>query len=308
MKGDPTFGVVVPVGPGREENLAAVMGCLAAQSFEPRCIVLVCDGADAWLDHIPGEWYADTMICNPPKHQPGQMQPRNYGAHAIEAHFSDVTHLAFLDSDVLVGEGWLEAYRWAIRGAGARGIYIGPYEFMPPGIREIREDLKLDLRWPMFEASPPGLRYRGDLSKGLACWSGNLVWNLEDFQRVGGFWNEIHHGACEDGELGLRAVAMNVPIGLVPEARGWHLYHGGDPKPTPEWLAYRTRINTIDVPKLQARHPWVELGNGGKELFVVEEDGKRFNARCECGAEMNTALIWQHEVECPTGQSGILGS
>lgn len=56
-----------------------------------------------------------------------------------------------------------------------------------------------------------------------------------------------------------------------------------------------TAANARDVPMLNARHPWVE----GEDLFVVEEDGKRFNSRCSCGWEGNTALIWQHQAECP---------
>lgn len=296
------FAVVIPVGAGRRENLTAVLESLEHQWLKPKVVILACDGPDAWLSSVAASF--PVAVLHLQKHRPGMEQPRNEGVRAITTLrrekpdlFGEITHAAFLDSDVLVQGSWLRHYDMAIEDSGGDGIYYGPYDWLPEGKREIDPDFRNDNRWAMFnEASTT--RFIGDLSKGLGCYSGNLVWNVDDFERVGGFWNEIHHGRCEDGELGLRAVAMGVPIGLVPGARGWHLWHGGAPEPTPEWLNYVHRINTIDVPKLKERHPWAELGNGGTELFVVEEDGRRFDARCVCGWEGNTALIWEHQAEC----------
>jgi hypothetical protein len=101
------------------------------------------------------------------------------------------------------------------------------------------------------------------LNVGLACFSGNLIWPLLDFKRIGGFWNELHHGRCEDGELGLRAVAQGIPISYASLARGWHLDHPTD-------VAEKMRRNARDVPMLNERHPWV----AGHDVFVVEEDGR----------------------------------
>lgn len=292
----PGFATVIPVAPGRDENLTAVLECLAAQEYQPKATILVCDGEEAWLDPR-GAYSIPTVIVRAPKHQPGMDQPRNLGVRAIDTlrqsnseQFGSITHAAFLDTDILVRPDWLRHYADAIVAGGQEGVWYGPYDWLHPGQREIPEDnenLDRDPRWPMFEEFSGPDRYYGDLSKGLGCFSGNLVWNINDFKDVGGFWNELHHGRCEDGELGLRATAMGIPIGLVKEARGWHLYHDRNPG----WIG---GTNAIDVPKINARHPWVE----GEDLFVVEEDGKRFNVRCACGWEGNTALIWQHESEC----------
>lgn len=175
-----------------------------------------------------------------------------------------------------------------------------------------------DPRWISFKEHEPKDTLRGDLSAGLACFSGNLVWPIEEFKRVGGFWEQLHHGRCEDGELGIRAVHMGVPIAFVPTAYAFHLWHSR----SREWAE---RANSIDVPKLNERHPWMEdrcvcgktkdehVGTGlgridcagfRKAIFVVEEDGMRFNARCECGWEGNTMLIWKHQGECPKKRLG----
>lgn len=332
------FGVVIPFAPGREENLSAVMGCLAHQTLKPRLVVIVYDGAtsgeDIKLELPESARDLEVAVIPTPKHRPGFVQPRNKGVHLIEQKFPEISHVAFLDSDIIVHPDWLAQYEAAINNGGAGGIYYGPYDWLPPGVREVDPALRNDPRTEMFLAEQRDRdetskvrRYVSDLSKGLGCFSGNLVWNVADFAKVGGFWNELHAGRCEDGELGLRATAMGIPIGLVPEARGWHLWHGGAPAPTAEWTARAVAMNEIDVPKLNNRHPWVEgrcacghereaheghdeegswcltadceCERFAKVLFVVEEDGKRFNARCKCGWEGNTALVWQHERECP---------
>lgn len=302
------FAVVIPVGAGRRENLEMVLECLVRQTFGPEGVVIVCDGEDAWID-ARSQFTLPTIVVQAPKHEPGMEQPRNIGVRIAERHF-DFTHVAFLDSDIIFKDDLLERYLNAIVFGGREGIYYGPYEWLSPGDREIDEEFYNDPRWAMFreEGDDPRRRFTGDLSKGLGCFSGNLVWNVEDFKRTGGFWDEIHHGRCEDGELGLRAVAMGVPIGLVPAARGYHLDHKRN------WRLIEQR-NVRDVPMLNARHPWVEgrcaCGAAKEEhstptcdkfeaaLFVVDEDGKRFNARCKCGWEGNTALLFQHRADCP---------
>lgn len=293
------FAIVIPATPGREENLMAVLGCLEVQTVKPAAVVIVWDNAHAGPGEEIEKYDLPIRVLFTAKHKPGEMQPRNRGVRYVETKRRQVTHAAFLDSDILVQPHWLEHYERAIEQGGPEGIYYGPYEWLGPKKRQIDPLFKNDTRWPMFEEASVGKdlrpRFVGDLSKGLGCYSGNLVWNIADFCRVGGFWNELHNGRCEDGELGLRAVGMGVPIGLVPEARGWHLWHGGPPNPTPEWLKYACGINDIDVPKIQERHPWVE----GSGLFVVEEDGKRFDVRCVCGWSGNTALIWEHQARCP---------
>jgi len=115
--------------------------------------------------------------------------------------------------------------------------------------------------------------------------------------RIGGFWNELHHGRCEDGELGLRAVAMGVAISFQSKARGWHVAHDTN-------NSLIQKRNDRDVPMINSRHPWVQ-GNG---LFVVDEDGKRFNVRCpNCKESMNTLLWWEHAEKC-LGTTNLIGT
>lgn len=286
---NPKVGVVIPVGGGREENLKEVLISLANQAsigFVKR-IVLVHDGMDLDapdLNGIPVPCPIVSVFRE--KHKPGMEQPRNTGVRKLLELDPTFTHVWFLDSDVIVDELAATAFADALDINPDR-ILIGPYEWNAPGIRMKAPKLRNDPRWGSFDSHPPEETVTEDLSAGLACFSGNLIWKIEDFTRVGGFWNELHHGRCEDGELGLRAVAMGVPIGFVRNARGWHLDH-------PRNLEWIEAANARDVPMLNARHPWVQQAG----MFVVEEDGKRFDVRCPCGWEGNTALIWDHQLEC----------
>lgn len=293
---------VIPVGAGREDNLALVLESLSKQTSRLRVVVLVCDGEDAASSYKPDISHPfgfPVVVARIEKHQPGREQPRNVGVRFAEkAVGADLSHVWFLDSDVIVGPDCLEKYEQAMAAEAEPRILVGPYDWLPPGVRHPLPDLRNDPagvpypgRWGRFDKSQPWEIYRNDLAAGLGCFSGNLVWPTDLFKRVGGFWNELHHGRCEDGELGIRAVAMGIGISFVTGARGWHLDHGRD-------IGWITRTNAIDVPKLAARHPWRELEHGD-ELFVVDEDGKRFNVRCgQCGESFNSNLIWTHQEEC----------
>jgi GT2 family glycosyltransferase len=295
-----SIGVVIPVGARRAENLTAVLGCLARQTARDQLfgVVLVADGEEAYGDLLMvreemEDYPLMTAAMMVPKHQPGMEQPRNVGVRVLQSlnERQDepelrATHVWFMDTDVLVEDDCVEQF---LAGWMDGSILVGPYDWMPPGVRQPMPALKNDPRWPSFDNAEPKQAITEDLSAGLACFSGNLIWPIDKFVRVGGFWNEIHHGRCEDGELGLRAVAMGVPVTFVPKARGYHMDH-------PRSMEWIQAANARDVPMLNERHPWVEKSG----LFVVEEDGKRFDARCPCGWTGNTALIWQHqENECP---------
>lgn len=295
MAADIKVGVVIPVGPGRLENVTAVMGCLAEQKVKPAACVLVYDGPQQrglFGGPMP------TVHLETPKHEPGMEQPRNIGVRRLRRAFPEITHAWFLDSDVIVEPDCLKqiiAANNAItddtcNGLGAEvkdRILVAPYDWLPDGVRHPAHELRNDPRWPSFDRYGPDDVLRGDLAAGLACFSGNLVWPIDEFERVGGFWPQIHHGRCEDGELGLRAVAMDVPISFVPEARGWHLCH-----PVNHDLALAR--NSRDVPMLNARHPWVE----GSGVFMVDRDGKAFDVMCPCGAQVPTIGWWAHAERC----------
>jgi len=353
----------MPIGPGRRENVEAAIAALNEQVLRPKLLVLVCDGEDAWLDSADVYTTMPSYVLNLPKHQPGMEQPRNAGVrrvdemrHEFHDMYGDISHIWFLDSDIITLPTCLAEFEMEMEAGGQEGVYIGPYDWLNPGEREPNVEMRNDPagvpppgRWGMFDEHEPGTRYTEDLSKGLGCFSGNLVWQIDDFIRVGGFWDEIHHGRCEDGELGMRAVAMGIPIGIAVNARGWHLCHDRNM----DWI---NAANQRDVPMLNERHPWMEgrcvCGRPAEEhrqpnptqrpchgfvpesaeepdtcescgtllsghvrghlldgklhldcegfkkaMFVVDEDGKRFNIRCSCGWEGNTALIWTHRAE-----------
>lgn len=279
--------VVIPVGPGREDNLLQVLACLQEQTQKPDAVIVVEDG-DALGGLVIDGLTIPGKHVKADKHEPGMEQPRNVGVRVIEEHYENIDNVWFLDSDVIVEPDCLENLCDAMdRGIEDR-ILVAPYDWMPPGVREPMLDLDNDPRWPMFRDSSPERIYRDDLSAGLACFSGNLVWPIEEFTRVGGFWSEIHHGRCEDGELGLRAVAMDVSISMASLARGWHLWH-----PVNTDLAVAR--NERDVPMLNARHPWVE----GADVFMVDRDGKAFDVLCsKCQQKVPTIGWWAHAVEC----------
>lgn len=294
------IAVVIPVGEGRLENLACCLTWLSRMEGRLPPVVLVGDGpegtqvAEHALDRTR-HLGLDVEVVEAPKHEPGMDQPRNRGVRRIQEINTQnamlrqgrpITHVWFLDTDLILDAGAVGAYREALE-ANPNRVLVGPYEWMPPGAREPLPDLHNDMRSQSFAEHPVEEVLVEDLSAGLACFSGNLVWPIDSFVKVGGFWNELHHGRCEDGELGLRAVAAGIGISFVAAARAWHISH-------PVNYPLIIERNARDVPMINERHPWVE----GEGLFVVEEDGKRFNVRCKCGWEGNTAEIWEHQAGC----------
>lgn len=293
----------------------------------PDQIVVITDGWDSHIyDFRP--CVIPTSFHSIPKHEPGKMQPRNVGVRILETQGFD--YVWFVDSDLLFDPAAYANFK-AAADIGPR-IMVGPYDWMPPGVRTPLPSLQNDPRWIGFNENEPTDVLSNNLAAGLACFSGNLMWPLADFKRVGGFWDELHHGRCEDGELGLRAVAAGMGVSYVRGARAWHMHH----EINYDWVV---QANARDVPMLNERHPWMEgrcacgmemklhthsgcpeLDSNGdddepcscgapailhtageqcngfqKALFVVDEDGKRFNTRCICGWEGNSAEIWAHQ-------------
>lgn len=286
---DFTCGTVIPVGPGREENLLKVLNCLIKQREQPRAVVLVLDGDDVKLPEVPASELNIGVVQLEHRHEPGMEQPRNVGVRVLAERFPDVTHVHFLDSDIVLLDDAYVAFRLTRTLTGFDTIIVAPYDWLAPGA-DIGGELDMpDPRWPSFNEYAPSYVSRGKLNDGLACFSGNLVWPIGEFKRIGGFWSELHHGRCEDGELGLQAVARDVPIAFCERARGWHIWHERD-------YEAMMRRNERDVPMLNARHPWVQ----GNDVFVVDKDGKRFDQRCAgCGQMVNTVDYWNHASNCP---------
>lgn len=284
--GDNKFGVVIPAAQNRMNNTIEVLKRVFAGNTLPEQVIVVCDGWESRkpvILEVPEGVKAKTI--NIEKYQPDgkHEQPRNVGVRHLD---DDIDYVWFLDSDVIPSEFALTHYDRAAQ-IGSKRILIGPYDWMPGGHREPMKGLRNDPRWDMFNEFTADYEAVGQLNFALACFSGNLVWPVEKFKYVGGFWNEINMGRCEDGELGLRAASFNIPMSVVSEARGWHLDHPINM----EWIEAE---NKRDIPLLNKRHPWVEE----KGLVVSEQDGARFDIVCpDCKEQINTVEIWGHKCQ-----------
>lgn len=285
-------GVVMPIGPGREDNVRSTLESLAAMTELPYIVVLVLDGPDAsrpdYLESLPFPAYAYRTA---EKHHPGMEQPRNVGVRLMP---DSVSHVWFLDSDILVTGEALSSYvtmeaDLARRYKANACVMIGPYyELLPPGQRAPIPEMKEDPRWPMFEERDGEVTV-GELGTALGCWSGNLVWPIDRFKEIGGFDSRLHHGRCEDGELGIRTARHRIPIVCVAAARGWHLHH----ERNMDWIL---ATNAIDVPLIHAWHGAAEEYQG---LVPVPTEGVRLEYACpHCEQLVNTGEIWSHQVNC----------
>lgn len=296
------LGIVMPYSAGHEDNLHRSLA-IFAQSVEWLPIVIIGDGVEPPVDLSTlqqgiGSWIRKEEM---PKHQPGLEQPRNVGVRHLLETWPDRSHVWFIDCDMLVAPDAVEQYRRAMWVANSNAgvahlkpesIFIGPYDWLPPGVHEPMPELRNDPRWGMFEER--NLQpVAGELGTALGCFSGNLIWPIEEFIEVGGFHPQLHAGRCEDGELGLRAASHGIPITCVKEARAWHQYHDIDS------MAILAK-NARDVPLINEWHPWVET----KGLVVSESDGARFEFQCPCGAQINTLEMWEHYASNHPGKAG----
>lgn len=276
-------GVVIPTCRGREENLKLVLSSLDAQTRLPLQVVIVYDGCDPF-DVGPHPYPIRHVMIE--KHSPGHEQPRNVGVRHLQVSCPEAAYAWFLDGDIMVGPECLEEYyRAHVVCGGEPHIILGPYFFLPAGQQGIRPEVPLDTyRNISFQQYGVEHILRSELGSGLACFGGNMVWPIERFMEVGGFHPDLHHGRCEDGELGLRAASLGIGISFAAKARGYHQYHDVD------YISAR-RKNERDVPLLNSIHPWVE----GKGLIVTAEDGARFDFKCPtCDVQVNSLLYWEH--------------
>jgi GT2 family glycosyltransferase len=277
-------GVVIPTCAGREENLRASFESLVAQTYSIERIVVVHDGGDpVAVSYVPS-FIENAYVA---KHRPGLEQPRNIGAQRLQEIAPDCTHVWFVDSDVVLEPTALEAFAAAAALHDEPRILIGPYDFLAPGETGLHPEARQDLRWNSFDDHGPEEIHYHPVAAGCACFSGNLVWPLKEFLDIGGFWNELHHGRCEDGELGIRATMAGIGVSFVRGARGYHQWHPAD-------SVRIEAINRRDVPMINRRHPFMPDGVGD-HLLMTAKDGIRFDFRCPaCDKRMNSLLYWEH--------------
>ena len=267
---DFTLGVVCPVGP--ERDVRPLLASLDAQSRLPRFVVFVWDGVEPYDVASAGVPVRHVVT---PKHHPGAEQPRNIGVRHLRAVAPDCTHVWFCDSDLVYAEGACEAFS---DHAGDH-VMLGPYEWLTGAEKGLQPSVRNDPRWPAFDALDGQVLY-GDLGSAVGHFSGNVVWPISLFQRLGGFHSDLFHGRCEDGELGLRAVESGVGVMYVAGARGYHQEHSVD-------LPLILERNRRDVPLLAEWHPWVL-----DALRFSDEDGCRLDWVCPHGRASHLFGIW----------------
>lgn len=290
------LGVVIPVGPGRRDNVDLSLAYLATQTGlseeAPLEVQIVCDGPAAWAD-CGSVTTSDPRllvdVVGMEKHAPGHEPPRNVGVRMLVGRRPSVDHVWFLDSDIILEPQALQAFLEALDGREPDGVLCGPYDWGSAGLREMvpRGDSRVeihDYRWAMFDENPPHEKLFFHLGAALANFSGNLVWPVAEFKRIGGFHWDLTAGRCDDGCLGVRAAVHGIASSFVAAARGLHISH-------PINLEWVHQANARDVPLINQWHPYIQ------ELGVIPRnlDGVRFNMICqECGEEINTLEIWEH--------------
>lgn len=245
----PEISVVLP-NRGDPARLRATLACLSRQEDAPPFEVVLVDDNDDELRPsavLVGE-AADvlplTVVRGP---RQGRAAARNCGGHAARAPW-----LLFLDSDVLVGSGFLRAYYHSMR----------PGRYLHGRLRELPSAQRLLTRWGMAAYQviqdarcdlEPGaaVEQRRDPTSRLmanalerlveamtagsledvAPWLGfvgantaveRTVWSAADGfdEGFGLVWG------CEDLEFGYRVHEFGIRRVLVPAALGLHLTHG----------------------------------------------------------------------------------
>lgn len=285
--------IVIPCGENRLDNLRLVLSHIAEQTVEPKEVIVVCDGFDPKIasTHTIKESSEilskgiQVIFTHNPKHVPGSgtIQPKNAGAWKLDEIDSPSNAILFIDSDIILSPFAMKYYRQAWEHEPDR-ILIGPYEWLPENVRVPVEYLHNDPRGTFFEDYDYEYTSVGEINFALANFGGNILYPRKEFKAIGGFWDELSAGRVEDGEMGLRCCAVGIPMAAVPKARGWHLDH-------PVNHQWKINTNAEEVPKLNARHPWVE--NEG--IFVSDNDGKRFEwIDPKTGIAHNTNEIWNY--------------
>jgi len=288
--------VIIPCGENRLENLNLVLESLYNQTLKVMYIVIVCDGfmphkVNEVCGEIRGKLLLDGVVSIATynaKHVGGSgtIQPKNAGAIWADDNLpiDSFSHYWFVDSDIIMDPEANQMYAYATQyDYGEPRIMIGPYEWLPKGKRELSPEIKNDPRWDMFNSNGHRTTAEGNISYAMANFGGNIVYPAKAFRDLGGFWDELSAGRVEDGEIGLRFCAAGVPMTTVGRARGYHLDH-------PVNHQWKLDTNTVEVPMLDERHPWVH--NHG--IYVSDNDGKRFEwVDPETGEHKNTLEMWK---------------
>lgn len=247
----PSIEVIVATY-NRRRQLERCLAALQEHLQGDAQITVVDDCSDppvgAWLDagRLSLPLRLERTACNR-----GPAHARNLAARATNADL-----LAFVDDDVVVGEGWLQGHLDALDRAGPHGVSIGP--LLPPRGWDATP-------WTRWEARTLEVEYdrmrRGAYRPSWRqFFTGNSVVQRDDFLAAGGF-NESFTRA-EDIELGYRLARLGCSFAFAPEAVGWHFAE----RSLTSWRAIPRQYARFDC-EIDAAHPELRWQRTiGKEL------------------------------------------
>ncbi len=244
------FSAIIPVGPGRLDNLKLVLASLSFQDY-PKSnfeVIIVNDGAEPEMWSVVAGFLdkLDIVYIWTPKYEPNKdIPPRNKGAKVARYPF-----YLFLDSDIVLASDVLSLYAEDME-FNPKRIVAGLYHWLRPmkiTVEDVRDRFAdiIEERLPHLPIEIPqtnnicrDMRLSGFLktephvlhysrAAGRAIFSGNVVWPDWIFWDVGGFWSDLHANICADGALGVAAYAAGYPVSFDKRIIGGHLYHTRD--------------------------------------------------------------------------------
>jgi glycosyltransferase involved in cell wall biosynthesis len=228
------ISVVIPVGPGRDENLMRVLHSLSLQTYRNFEVVVATNAKDMdWLSRC------ELTVVRVEHKTPNLASiNRNEGVKASKGD-----HLVFLDSDVVICKDALAYYAEDWKNYSER-VIIGPYHWLPP--MQINEwDV---VEWKkLVNAELPKKEHYGnhnigrdarkcfhnspdllfcDYSSCLSMFSGNMGISRRMFDYIGGFDEELPR--AEDGAFGIACCAAGFQWSYDGRIEAAHLYHERD--------------------------------------------------------------------------------
>ncbi|MFA5379608.1 MAG: glycosyltransferase family A protein [Dehalococcoidia bacterium] len=230
------ISVVIPVGPGRDDNLRLVLHSLSLQTYRDYEIVLVTNATSlSWVS----EEYPTVSVHYVPHEKPN-LASINRNVGVAKSHGD---HIVFIDSDVVLCKEALSYYAENWHNFSER-VIIGPYHWLPP-MAVTKKDVE---EWGrLIEGTLPRIPHPGrhnigrdgrscfhnspdllfcDYPSCLSMLSGNMGISRRMYDYIGGFDEDLPR--AEDGAFGIACCAAGFQWSYDGRIVGGHLYHERD--------------------------------------------------------------------------------
>lgn len=191
-----------------------------------------------------------SCLSQPPR---GPAAARNRGARAARG-----AKLIFLDDDIRVGADFVSRHVAALD--ANPGCWIVGRVVQRPEMRQTPFGRYREARWESFHSAHPGAGVSETEGMGAA----NLSLPGADFEKLGGFDEEVRIASCEDMILGIKARAAGIRVLYDPGIVGVH----DDWAVTLESFCERQRLYAISDVLLFRR-----LGQRSPRLAVIRRNG-----------------------------------